>query len=154
MSARNDWGQRGRIALPQPQGVGPNGRPFCRLCHAEVPAGRKSWCSEECVREGWLKLSWPALRQHVIRRDRVCQSCHAEHAGYNFRARWYMWQNPSRGEHGPHRLPPLYAWEVDHITPVKDGGTDNPENLRLLCYACHKRVTRDWHRARSKKGAA
>lgn len=34
-------------------------------------------------------------------------------------------------------------WEVDHIIAVKDGGTDDPSNLRLLCVPCHKKVSAD-----------
>lgn len=28
--------------------------------------------------------------------------------------------------------------ELDHITPVSEGGEDRPENLQVLCTACHK----------------
>ncbi len=28
--------------------------------------------------------------------------------------------------------------QVHHILPVADGGTDDPENLRVLCETCHK----------------
>lgn len=31
--------------------------------------------------------------------------------------------------------------EVDHIRPIKDGGTDDDDNLQLLCVACHERKT-------------
>lgn len=31
-------------------------------------------------------------------------------------------------------------WDVDHIIRVTDGGTDDPENLRLLCMTCHTKV--------------
>ena len=31
------------------------------------------------------------------------------------------------------------GFEVDHITPVRDGGTNLPSNLQTLCRACHKR---------------
>lgn len=37
----------------------------------------------------------------------------------------------------------VVKWEVDHIIAVKDGGTDDPSNLRLLCVPCHARVTAD-----------
>jgi 5-methylcytosine-specific restriction endonuclease McrA len=28
--------------------------------------------------------------------------------------------------------------EIDHIKPHWDGGTDNIENLQVLCYRCHQ----------------
>ncbi len=31
------------------------------------------------------------------------------------------------------------ATEVDHIIPVRDGGTDVPSNLRATCTACNPR---------------
>jgi 5-methylcytosine-specific restriction protein A len=31
--------------------------------------------------------------------------------------------------------------EVDHIVPLECGGTDDMQNLRLLCHACHVDVT-------------
>jgi 5-methylcytosine-specific restriction enzyme A len=33
------------------------------------------------------------------------------------------------------------AEEVDHITPIRDGGTNDPDNLRALCKSCHSKVT-------------
>jgi len=33
-------------------------------------------------------------------------------------------------------------WEADHIVPVSEGGGDcGPENLRTLCWACHRKET-------------
>lgn len=33
-------------------------------------------------------------------------------------------------------------WSVDHIVPIKDGGGNTPDNLQLLCEACHKEKSR------------
>lgn len=33
--------------------------------------------------------------------------------------------------------------EIDHIVPLFKGGTDNSENLRSLCYKCHRRKSGD-----------
>ena len=33
------------------------------------------------------------------------------------------------------------GWEVDHITPVSLGGSDDIGNLQLLCKECHKEKT-------------
>ena len=35
------------------------------------------------------------------------------------------------------------AYEVDHIQPLSDGGTNERKNLRALCLPCHAEVTRD-----------
>lgn len=32
--------------------------------------------------------------------------------------------------------------EVDHIIPLAKGGTDDDDNLQLLCLACHEKKTR------------
>ena len=34
-------------------------------------------------------------------------------------------------------ITPGKRWEVDHITPVALGGTDDPANLQVLCAPCH-----------------
>lgn len=34
----------------------------------------------------------------------------------------------------------LETLEIHHVIPVADGGTDSPENLWVLCTACHKAV--------------
>jgi len=36
------------------------------------------------------------------------------------------------------RSTPDVKLELDHIKPVAEGGTDNPENLRTTCYACNR----------------
>ena len=35
------------------------------------------------------------------------------------------------------------AEEVDHITPLADGGTDHDDNVRSLCKSCHATRTRE-----------
>jgi 5-methylcytosine-specific restriction protein A len=31
--------------------------------------------------------------------------------------------------------------EVDHVTPIAWGGSDDPSNLQCLCIGCHKTKT-------------
>ena len=35
----------------------------------------------------------------------------------------------------------VWGWEIDHITPVSMGGSDDIPNLQLLCKECHKEKT-------------
>jgi len=58
---------------------------------------------------------WKWRRREVIIRDSyICQGCGAE-----------------GGPKGDADL------EVHHITPVSEGGSDDPENLETLCSDCH-----------------
>jgi 5-methylcytosine-specific restriction protein A len=40
--------------------------------------------------------------------------------------------------------------QVDHITPLWAGGTDEISNLHVICYECHKKKSADEHREWSK----
>ena len=86
-----------------------------------------TWCSDACTSE-WRAKQWDAINNLVWKRDPGCLICHVpkDKAGVNF--------------------------EVDHILPVADGGTDDPENLRLLCVPCHKGVTAAWRKSRAAGG--
>lgn len=33
------------------------------------------------------------------------------------------------------------ATDVDHVTPLRRGGTNDPANLQALCHPCHSRKT-------------
>lgn len=39
-------------------------------------------------------------------------------------------------------LRPAVVLQVHHITPVEEGGGDEPENLQILCAECHAEVHR------------
>lgn len=54
---------------------------------------------------------WRKLRGLVLHRNPLCKSCGAP------------------------------AKEVDHIIPLKDGGTNQMSNLQALCKSCHSRKT-------------
>lgn len=72
--------------------------------------------------------AWDKLRLTILARDHhLCQPCLTEG-----------------------RLTP--ARTVDHITPKAQGGTDEPENLRAICDACHAdKTTAEGHEARSSR---
>jgi 5-methylcytosine-specific restriction protein A len=115
------WGQRQGVVLPRRRGKGPSGLPLCRWCDNECKPPRKCWCSEECVRDYGRVWSWSAMRDLVIKRDQeTCQRCGTT-------------EPERRSDRREYDSP----WEVDHIVRVIDGGTDDPANLRLLCYPCH-----------------
>lgn len=65
------------------------------------------------AKETWRDYGaqWQQTRKKVLRAEPGCRFC----------------QNP--------------ATDVDHIIPLKDGGTHDLSNLRPLCKSCHSRRT-------------
>lgn len=68
----------GKELLRRGEERGPGGRRICRYvhCHNEVPPGRRTWCSDECVHQYRLQAHWNYARQHLRKREKgVCQVC-------------------------------------------------------------------------------
>ena len=72
--------------------------------------------------------AWRRLREVVLQHEPLCRHC--MHRG---------------------RLTP--ASEVDHITPLRDGGTNERDNLQPLCGSCHDDKTARDVRARASQAA-
>lgn len=156
---------------------GPNGRLLCRECGTETKPPKRFYCSPECT-EAW-DARWPSRqRVHVEKRDKgVCALCGldclklerelnelgaliscggtAAVAALNkFRILIAQHSIP-RHKHGFHYVRSL--WEMDHVIPVVEGGGElGLENLRILCWACHRLETAKLakRRAEQRKGAA
>lgn len=143
-----EWRQRRGILLRQPKGRGPNGRKLCRWCSTEIPPKRSAWCGDECVRRFLRVSTWQALATYILERDGArCQRCGTDAPGWLRTREFYAGSWSGRNLYGNYcNLVPW--WEVDHIVPVVDGGTDDPANLRLLCHACHVAVGYEQRRAR------
>lgn len=134
---------------------GPNGRNCCRWCSLEVPKGRITFCSDWCVNEWKLRTDPGYLRERVFERDRgICAQCGIDCCAeflwlkrMRGRARltaWSKW-NLKPGQRGS-------LWDADHIVPVVEGGGEcDLENIRTLCIRCHREVTADLRRRRSRK---
>ena len=125
--------------------TGQNGRVLCRWCNLEVPAGRRTFCSEWCVHEWKLRSDPGYLRDRVFERDKgLCALCGIDaHAGWlelrrargTFRvrllARW-----------GLKAFNRKTLWDADHIVPVAEGGGEcDLDNMRTLCVPCHRLET-------------
>lgn len=66
------------------------------------------------TRRDRLPPGWPAIRARILQRDGH-RCTHTDHG----------------------QRCPAPATDVDHITPVSQGGTDAPANLRSLCRRHH-----------------
>jgi 5-methylcytosine-specific restriction protein A len=124
---------------------GANGRSLCRWCSLEVPTGRRSFCSEDCVHAWRLRTSPVYLRQAVLKRDcGICARCTVDTVSAYFLLRRARGAKRSALLHiwGLRDLRRKSLWDADHILPVVQGGGEcDLSNLRTLCIHCHRVVT-------------
>jgi 5-methylcytosine-specific restriction protein A len=114
---------------------GPNGFNLCRQCSKEVSSRQRTFCGAECVAAWKLKTQPAYARRKVEDRDAgVCARCQVD-------------TKTEAQEVGPYG----HRWEMDHIIPViEGGGSCGLENLRTLCIPCHREVTKELARRRSR----
>ncbi len=107
---------------------GPNGRGLCRLCGAEVPKGKLTFCGVACVYRWKLQTQPAFVRQEVFKRDKgVCAACGLDTMYGVLRPR----------ARGTGRL-----WQADHVVPVAEGGgLCGLDNYQTLCRTCHTEKT-------------
>ena len=120
-----------------------DGKLGCRGCGSAIPKGRQTWCSNKCYD------TFSPNRVLYFVRDRDKEICQFDHNKEH--TKWFRSQ-PSGVSYELYR-----EWarqkpkspEYDHIIPFSEGGLTILENMRTLCRACHKKVTRNWRRTRN-----
>lgn len=162
--------QRTRSARKTPVKWSDDGLPLCRWCGKKVPTKRHRFCSGPCTHEWNLRASTSYLRAHVLQRDRgVCAICKADTLKIErildglqkgFWREWTLRVPPDRAAWefyvgvlrvGKHRAFCGSLWDADHIKPVVEGGGESGlDNIRTLCVACHKDVTKALHQRRKR----
>ncbi|HEY8530979.1 MAG TPA: HNH endonuclease signature motif containing protein [Limnochorda sp.] len=120
----------------------------------------------------WRLRSDPGyLRLHVWRRDRgVCARCGCDTKAIRQELEGLL-DRYREARAGPDREEALdrflararelglpgwklevpHLWEADHIIPVAEGGDSSLENVRTLCWRCHRAVTADYARLRARR---
>lgn len=118
----------------------------CRECGMERPhaARWRTFCSESCIHD-WKIRSQPAYAAKlVLERDHgVCVSCSLDCVGllHQLLRLPYATRQKRMSELGLTSVD-RRLWEMDHIVPVVEGGGScGLDNLRTLCWRCHRRVT-------------
>lgn len=135
------WRRRAGLMLPTAKELkGLHGHSVCRWCLTPTNTRRYAWCSMEHERAFLVMSQWAGVRQYVMHRDVSCRLCGSETP-----RPVTLNRKGSSGWVEPY-TETVYQWEVDHIIRVVDGGTDHPDNLRLLCKSCHISVTREQNR--------
>ncbi len=151
---------------------GPNGRALCRCgCGREVGKGRRTFYSEACVEAWRLKTDPGFVRDKVWQRDHgICARCglDTEEEQKRLQGLWVAWRNSDyRGRRVAHEAlqqalqpygldtPCRSLWEAHHVKPVSEGGGEcGLDGYETLCLKCHKRETREWHRAKARERRA
>jgi 5-methylcytosine-specific restriction protein A len=142
--------------------LGPGGRPLCRRCNEEIKkgSGRRTFCSETCVVEWKVRTQPEFAAEQVYARDKgVCSACGRDCDALQRKIRVTKWARRKRrlSELGlpAYLLRRRRYWEVDHVQAVVEGGGScGLENLRTLCWECHRKVTRELQVRRGKIRAA
>lgn len=150
---------------------GPEGRPLCRRCLAEIlpGIGAGEFCGPACRHEFLVHASPAYARRAVFARDRgVCSHCRLP-CGRLDRVIALVAGTAGDPEEGRARALALIEalgfgarqrvvslWQADHRLAVAEGGGDcGLGNYRTLCLACHASETRDLHlRLRRRRRAA
>ncbi|MES1261165.1 MAG: HNH endonuclease signature motif containing protein [Acidobacteriota bacterium] len=121
------------------------GRPLCRWCRAEVPKGRRTFCSETCVHEWKLRTDPGYLREKVFARDKgVCAQCAANTVALrrDMRKLDFAARKKFLRDWGLREGSRKSMWDADHIVPVAEGGGQcDLSNMRTLCIRCHREAT-------------
>ncbi len=127
----------------------------CRWCLKPVPSHRHTWCGNACI-ESYAQIWDPhVLKRLAFARDRgVCQLCHRDteqerksvpKPGY-YRTPRDVSAILALGypEAAAVALSTRRVWyELDHVIPVVEGGgAGGVDNLRTLCWICHKAETK------------
>jgi len=124
---------------------GANGRALCRWCAMEVPRGRRTFCSADCVHEWKLRTDPGYLREQVFARDHgVCADCGADTEALRkeFRKLDYRTRREFLKEWKLKERWRRSLWDADHIVPVAEGGGEcDLANMRTLCLKCHRAAT-------------
>ena len=108
---------------------------MCRSC------GFSSRCQGSCQkRSGRLKWGSSAnrsARRRVLSRDKgVCAACGEDTEALRKQRLNDIWGWNARVR-GLGYNPQQSLWEMDHMTPLVDGGSSGMDNLQTLCQPCH-----------------
>ena len=117
-------------------------RENCAECGAPIPEERKrsnavKYCSEACQRKAGAKKNITAIASRAVRMNKVAQ---AVYVAYDAKCALCGWQaTPELIEHNG-KMQYAHGNEIHHILSVRDGGTEAPDNLILLCPNHHKQA--------------
>lgn len=139
----------------------------CTWCDGKFSTSKAArWCSAQCREEGLIRFGF--WRQLVEKRDKgVCAICGFDSLACQERVRkiFSRAKGDKRGRHHPYTFERVrkfqhrtrisfngQPYEIDHILPViEGGGCCGLDNLRTLCFVCHRKQTASLGRRRAEE---
>ena len=115
---------------------------YCAVCGKLIPAGRKKsnsvkYCSEACLRKAEAKKKMDLIADRTARISKVAL---AVYEAYGSKCALCGWQaTPDLIAHKG-KIQFAHGNEIHHIRPVSEGGTEDPDNVILLCPNHHKQA--------------
>jgi hypothetical protein len=99
------------------------------------------------IKSEWRPMygpDWIALaRQLKEEAGWRCQGCDVRHGEYGYRdarGEWHPVAGPDALGCEPEEKIIRVVLTVHHVTPLAEGGTHDPANLRVYCCRCHNRA--------------
>lgn len=139
----------------------------CTWCDEKIKVRSNSrWCSAKCRDEGYIRFGF--WRGPVRSRDKgICAICQFDCLAFQQRLKSLVARakGTRSGRHHPYSWSRIHRfmrtngvctvvqpYEVDHIIPViEGGGCCGLDNLRTLCFVCHRQQTADLAKRRAEE---
>lgn len=112
----------------------------CAYCGGEIPSSRRSnakYCSEKCAR---LVQARAQMNSITSRANKINLVAHSIYHAYGHKCALCGWQaTPDEIAVNGH-IQYAHGNQIHHITPIRDGGTEEYTNVILLCPNHHKQA--------------
>jgi len=132
----SDWYEK-NLDRKKLERVAPPKQKLCLVCNAPLTGLKRRFCSDNCKHRYCDRNAPNQKGTAVAKRNQrldiessgACALC-----GMSFAA---ILTPESLGFNNFSRYARRTKYHVDHIVPTTSGGTDEPENLRIVCWMCN-----------------
>ena len=114
---------------------------ICQLCGEPIPETRRSnntkYCSLKCGREAEKRQQIAAISKKALSHNAIAMYVYG---AYNSKCALCNWQASAETISYKGKIQYAHGNELHHILPAHEGGSDNWDNVILLCPNHHKQA--------------